>query len=218
MTTAAWRERREGRRASVYAGLPLVETLVTDLRLTIRMLLARPLFTAIVIAAISIGVGGVATIFSGLNALVLRPLPGVTDGDRLVLIDRRTPDFSEGVSASVRFYDHLREHSRSLVRRRGLEPRPAHHRRRSGRLRPLRQHRQQQLLRCAGRASGGRAILRCRPARRDAESRRSSSRMRPGCRSSSGDPAVVGRSVAVNGRPYQVIGVAPARSAASSLR
>ena len=29
-------------------------------------------------------------------------------------LDRRNPDFSEGVSSSVRFYRHLREHSRSL--------------------------------------------------------------------------------------------------------
>src|SRR5918993_4114514 len=78
------------------------------------MLFARPLFTFIIIAAISVGVGGVATIFSGLNALVLRPLPGATDGDSLVGIDRRNPDFSEGVSSSVRFYEHLRDNSRSL--------------------------------------------------------------------------------------------------------
>jgi predicted permease len=113
MTAAAWRERRDGRRV-VPRRLALFETLATDLSLTIRMLFARPLFAAIVIAALSIGVGGVATIFSGLNALVLRPLPGVTGGDDLVLIDRRTPDYSEGVSASVRFFDHVREHSRSL--------------------------------------------------------------------------------------------------------
>ena len=113
MTMSAWRERREGL-SPLTDRLPRGETIVTDLRLTIRMLVARPLFSAIVIAAISLGVGGVATIFSGLNALVLRPLPGVTDGDRLVLLDRRTPDYSEGVSSSVRFYDHLRENSRSL--------------------------------------------------------------------------------------------------------
>jgi putative ABC transport system permease protein len=84
MTAAAWRERRDGRRV-VPRRLALFETLATDLSLTIRMLFARPLFAAIVIAALSIGVGGVATIFSGLNALVLRPLPGVTGGDDLVL-------------------------------------------------------------------------------------------------------------------------------------
>ena len=110
IASAAWRERRD-HGGTVRARLPFMETVATDLRLTIRMLLGRPLFTAIVVAALSIGVGGIATIFSGLNALVLRPLPGVTGGDRLVLIDRRAPDFSEGVSASVRFYQHLREHS-----------------------------------------------------------------------------------------------------------
>ncbi len=113
MTSAAWRERRDGRSTSPVRPA-LVETLITDLRLTLRMLLARPLFTIVIITALSIGVGGVATIFSALNAMVLRPLPGVTDGNRLVGIDRRTPDFSEGVSASGRFYQHLREHSRSL--------------------------------------------------------------------------------------------------------
>ena len=51
MTSAAWREWRDGRRM-LARRLPLVETLVTDLRLTIRMLCARPLFAAIVIAAV----------------------------------------------------------------------------------------------------------------------------------------------------------------------
>jgi predicted permease len=114
MTTAAWRERREGRKTAPRE-LPILDTLAADLRFAVRMLIARPLFTTIVVAALSLGVGGVATIFSGMNALVLRPLPGVTDGDRLVLIDRRTPDYSEGVSASVRFYEYLRQHTRSLT-------------------------------------------------------------------------------------------------------
>lgn len=114
MTTAAWRERTEGRRMG-RRRVAMIETLAADLRLTGRMLIARPMFTVIVITAISLGVGAVATIFSGLNALVLRPLPGVTDGERLVLLDRRAPDYSEGVSASVRFYEHLRDHSRSLA-------------------------------------------------------------------------------------------------------
>ena len=113
MTMAAWREWRDARPATSYR-LPLGETLLGDLRLTARMLVAKPLFSGIIIAALSLGLGGVATIFSGLNALVLRPLPGVTNGNELVLIDRRTPDYSEGVSSSVRFFDHLRASSRSM--------------------------------------------------------------------------------------------------------
>ena len=60
MTAAAWRERRDARR--IVSGRPRVfETLVADLRLTSRMLRARPLFTFVIVAAISVGVGGVAT-------------------------------------------------------------------------------------------------------------------------------------------------------------
>ncbi len=184
------------------------EAIVTDLRLTMRMLVARPMFSAIVIAAISIGVGGVATIFSGLNALVLRPLPGVTGGKRLVLIDRRTPDFSEGVSASVRFYDHIVEHARSLSGVAVWSRVP--------------------LTIIVGRDAYGLSgnivsnnyfdVLGVRPAVGrffDAATRRGDetsivlshetwrSRFH-------GDPTVVGRWIPMNGRPYQIIGVAPA--------
>jgi predicted permease len=207
MTTGAWRERREGRPLG-RRRFSIGETMGTDLRLTIRMLVARPLFTAIVIAAISIGVGGVATIFSGLNALVLRPLPGVTGGDRLVLIDRRAPDYSEGVSASVRFYDHLVEHTRSLSGVAVWSRVP--------------------LTIVVGRDAHGLSgnivsdnyfdVLGVHPPM----GRFFASEGRRGNEASivlshatwmslfQGDPSIVGRSIPVNGRPYQIIGVAPA--------
>ena len=204
MTTASWRERRDGR-PRLTTRLPVGETLVTDLRLTIRMLLARPLFTAIVIAAISLGVGGVATIFSGLNALVLRPLPGVADGDRLVLIDRRTPDFSEGVSASVRFYEHLRTNSRSLADV-AVWSRV-----------PLTIVIGQDAYGLSGNIVSGNYFdaLGVRPAAgrffRDGDAGASIVLSHATWISRfNGDPSIVGRSIPVNGRPYQVIGVAPA--------
>ena len=209
MMSAAWSERRDGN-GTVRARLPRLETFATDLRLTIRMLLTRPLFTAIVVAALSIGVGAVATIFSGLNALVLRPLPGVTDGKRLVLMDRRTPDFSEGVSASVRFYEYLREHSRSL----------------SG----VAVWSQVPLTIVVGRDAYGLSanivsdnyfdVLGVRPAagrffdaRNDTHGTVEASVVLSHAiwmAHFHGDPAVVGRTIPVNGRPYQVIGIAPA--------
>ncbi|HET7696793.1 MAG TPA: ADOP family duplicated permease [Vicinamibacterales bacterium] len=112
MTAAAWRERQAGRAGEV--GLPWHETLLTDVRLTGRLLSRAPLFTALVVTAVAVGVGGVATVFSALNAIVLRPLPGTTDGDRLILVDRRTPDSSEGVSASYGFYRYLAGSTQSL--------------------------------------------------------------------------------------------------------
>ena len=65
MTSAAWREHRDGRSPAPNR-VALLEPVLTDLRLTIRMLLARPLFTIVIITALAIGVGGVATIFSAL--------------------------------------------------------------------------------------------------------------------------------------------------------
>jgi hypothetical protein len=170
------------------------------------MVLARPLFTVIILAAISIGVGGVATIFSGLNALVLRPLPGAADGDRLVGIDRRLPDFSEGVSASVRFYHHLRAHSRSLASVAVWSRVP--------------------LTIVAGQEAYGLSgnivsdnyfeVLGVRPAlgrffkpgREPAEATIVLSHA-TWLAQFHGDAAVIGRSVPVNGRTYQIIGVAP---------
>ena len=208
MTSAAWREHRDGHR-TMPDRVPLIETLATDLRLTIRMLFARPLFTAIVVAALSIGVGGVATIFSGLNALVLRPLPGVTDGDRLVLIDRRTPDYSEGVSASVRFYEYLRGGSRSLSSVAA-----------SSRV-PLTIVVGQDAYGLAGNIVSDNYfdVLGVRPAlgrffATDGGSRATDASMvlshGTWTAQFNGDPTVVGRTIAVNGRPYQIIGVAPA--------
>jgi predicted permease len=209
MTSAAWRERREGHAAASHP-LPLFETLLTDLRLTGRMLVARPLFTLTVVAALSIGVGGVATVFSGLNALVLRPLPGVSDGERLIGIDRRTPDSVEGVSASVRFYEHLREHSRSLS---GVAV--------WSRV-PLTLVLGQDAHALSGNivSSNFFEVLGVRPSLGRFFDPRESHRTaaEPSIVLSystwmshfQGDPSVIGRSVAVNGRPYQIIGVAPA--------
>jgi len=113
MSTAAMGEHRAAR-ATRRGRLPLFDDLITDLRLTRRSLLHSPLFTVVAVGALSLGVGAVATIFSSMNAIVLRPLPGTTDGARLVGIDRRSPDFSEGVSASHNFYRYISDRAQSL--------------------------------------------------------------------------------------------------------
>lgn len=111
MTAAAWRERVEMRRLP---RVPHAPGLAADVRFAGRMIGRSPLFSLLAVAAISLGVGGVTTIFSALNAIALRPLPGTTNGARLVGIDRRSPDFTEGVSGSVPFYEYLRDSTRTL--------------------------------------------------------------------------------------------------------
>ena len=74
MIGAAWRERRGARQTARPPRASHLGELRSDLRLTARLLIRRPGFTAAVVAAIAIGVGAVATIFSAVNAIVLRPL------------------------------------------------------------------------------------------------------------------------------------------------
>ena len=70
------RDRRLGR----WAG-----QVVQDLRYAVRLLGKWPAFSTVVLATIALGVGGTATIFSVLDAALLRPLPYAAP-DRLVRI------------------------------------------------------------------------------------------------------------------------------------
>ena len=69
-----------------------IGTLVADVRFAGRMLRKSPVFTIVVVLVISFGSGAVTTIFSGMNALVLRPLPGVADPAQLVALQPTRPD------------------------------------------------------------------------------------------------------------------------------
>ncbi|MDP1861151.1 MAG: ABC transporter permease [Gemmatimonadaceae bacterium] len=52
-----------------------LENLAQDIRYAARGLIRRPAFTAVAVLTIGIGVGATTTIFSAVNALLLRPLP-----------------------------------------------------------------------------------------------------------------------------------------------
>jgi predicted permease len=91
-----------------------VGTLLADARFAARMLRKSPVFTIVVVFVISLGSGAVTTIFSAMNAIVLRPLPGVSDVDRLVTLRPARSDGNVAEQGSYELYAYLRERSRTL--------------------------------------------------------------------------------------------------------
>ncbi len=65
-----------------------MHTVWQDLRYGARMLLKHPGFALIAVIILALGIGANATMFNLLDALLLKPLPGVADPDRLVQIGR----------------------------------------------------------------------------------------------------------------------------------
>jgi predicted permease len=66
----------------------MVETLIQDVRYAIRLLRRSPVFTLTAALSLAIGIGANTTIFSVASALLLRPLPGLSEPARLVDVGR----------------------------------------------------------------------------------------------------------------------------------
>ena len=64
--------------------------MIADMRYAVRSLIARPAFAATAVLTLTIGIGAATTIFSVVDALVLRPLP-LRDPDRLAVVWETNP-------------------------------------------------------------------------------------------------------------------------------
>src|SRR5688572_11609390 len=86
--------RESDRLARKERAMQLFEDAWQDARFAVRSLLQAKGFAVAVILTLALGIGANATIFSLINAIVLRPVTGVRDVEQLF-------EFSEGVSYPV---------------------------------------------------------------------------------------------------------------------
>ena len=89
-------------------------TLLLDVRYALRRLLRSPGFTSAAVVSLALGIGANATIFTWVNALLLRPLPGVEEMDGLVAL-RSGTRAGESWGLSYPDYVDIRDRTRSLA-------------------------------------------------------------------------------------------------------
>ncbi len=66
----------------------MVDSWLHDIRFALRLLRKSPLFTATAALSLAIGIGANTTIVSVGSAMLLRPMPGLTQPDHLADIGR----------------------------------------------------------------------------------------------------------------------------------
>jgi predicted permease len=103
---------REAHRAE--RGVPWLEVAIRDLRLAFRTLKRDAGFTTFALLVMGLGLGGTATVYSLVNALILRPLP-LADAGRLAWIGNRSDDSAALWHIQVNHLKDLQTQSRSFA-------------------------------------------------------------------------------------------------------
>lgn len=89
----------------------MVEGFLQNIRFAIRGLLRNPGFAFVCIVTSALGIGANTAIFTVINAVLLRPVPGVVNPEELVIFERlqkNNPDYSFGYPDYLDYQDHNR--------------------------------------------------------------------------------------------------------------
>ncbi len=85
--------------------MAVMNTLLRDLRYGLRTLMRNPTFAAVAVLTIGIGIGASTTIFSWMRPMLLNPLPGARQSDRIVAIENMAPDGEPITTSYLDFRD-----------------------------------------------------------------------------------------------------------------
>ena len=197
--TESWREQRR---------LPFIETITRDVRFAIRGLRKEPAFAAVCVLTLALGIGANTAIFSVVNAILIQPLP-YPDARQLVQVWETNPQANRwGDWASYPDFEDWRRDNTTFEAIAAL---------RYGRL-PLTEGEYPEMLVSVRGTVDLFSVLRVTPMLGRAflpdegEAGRSDvAVLSYGLwqRRFGSDPAVVGRTISIEGRPYLIVGVMP---------
>jgi predicted permease len=185
-----------------------MNTLLQDLRYAIRVFAKSPGFTVAAVLSLAIGIGANTALFSITNALLLRPLP-YKDADRLVILWNRSPglDITEDWFSTAQYFDIKNGHQgfeQAAIAIGGNENLTGKGEpERVGTIRVS-----SSLLPMLGQPP---ALGRLFVAEEDAPGHPATAILSHGMwtRHYGSDPQMVGKSIMINGTPYEVVGIMP---------
>jgi putative ABC transport system permease protein len=188
----------------------MIDTWIHDVRFALRLLARSPLFTATAALSLAIGIGANATIFSVGSALLLRPMPGLANADRLVDIGRSSPG-AEFDTVSYPNYADIRDRITTVsgVFAYLIEPTPMSLGGNGDAERVYGALVSGNYFSILGTLPASGRLLRPEDDRVGAGNPVTVLSYDLWTRRFASDPQIVGRTVAINGYPFTVIGIAP---------